>query len=127
MPLNADIGGQITPDNKYVCKDSKYLTEEQVRYIYNKVESGDIINTSILKQEIEQDWELSKLDNISGYIIPYRELIVNNAEKIDTVLWQMEQWSILGNVVKYIQYDKHPKNFHNLSISVVHKEKSKGK
>ena len=39
----------------------------------------------------------------------------------------MEQWSILGNVVKYIQYDKHPKNFHNLSISMVHKEKKKGK
>ena len=38
----------------------------------------------------------------------------------------MEQWSILGNVVKYIQYDKHPKNFHNLNISVVHKERSKG-
>ena len=39
----------------------------------------------------------------------------------------MEQWSTLGNVIKYMQYDKHPKNFHNLSISVVHKEKSKGK
>ena len=26
-----------------------------------------------------------------------------------------------------IQYDKHPKNFHNLDISTVHKEKSKGK
>ena len=36
-------------------------------------------------------------------INPYRELIVNNAEKIGTVLLQMEQWSILGNVVKYIQ------------------------
>ena len=39
----------------------------------------------------------------------------------------MEQWSILGNVVKYIQYDKDFKNFHNLNISAVHKEKSEGK
>ena len=38
----------------------------------------------------------------------------------------MDQWSILGNVVKYIQYDKHPKNFHNLNISAVKKERSKG-
>ena len=58
---------------------------------------------------------------------PYRKLIVNNAEKIDTVLSQMEQWSILGNVVKYIKYDNHPKNFHNQGISGVLKEKGKGK
>ena len=36
----------------------------------------------------------------------------------------MEQWSILGNVVKY---DKHPKTFYNLNISTVHKERNKGK
>ena len=75
---------------------------------------------------IEQYQELSKLDNTSGDFNPYRELTVNNAEKIDTCISQMEQWSILGNVIKYIQYDKHPKNFHNLNISTVHKESSKG-
>ena len=31
----------------------------------------------------------------------------------------MEQWSILSNTLNYIQYDKHPKNFHNLGISAV--------
>ena len=31
----------------------------------------------------------------------------------------MEQWSILSNTLNYIQYDKHPKNFHKLSISTV--------
>ena len=29
---------------------------------------------------------------------------------------QMEQWSVLSNIVNYIQYDRHPKNFHNLDI-----------
>ena len=24
---------------------------------------------------------------------------------------QMEQWSVLGNVLNYIQYDKHPRNY----------------
>ena len=120
MPLNANIGGQIKSD-KY--KENKYLTEEQARHIYRKVESGNIININTLKQEIEQDRELNRLDDTSGDINPYRELIVNNAEKIETVLSQMGQWSILSKVVNYIQYDKHPKNFHNLNIRTVNKEK----
>ena len=37
---------------------------------------------------------------------------------------QMEQWSILSNVLNYIQYDKHPKNYHNVSINAVNKYKS---
>ena len=31
----------------------------------------------------------------------------------------MEHWSILSNMLNYIQYDKHPKNFHNLGMSTV--------
>ena len=33
---------------------NKYLTEDQARPIYKKVELGDIINTSTIKQEIDQ-------------------------------------------------------------------------
>ena len=43
-----------------------------------------------MKQEIDQDWELNKLDDTSRDINPYRELIVNNTEKVQTVLSQME-------------------------------------
>ena len=50
---------------------------------------------------------------------PYKELIVNNAEKIEPLLAQMEQWSILSNTLNYIQYDKHPKSYHKLGISTV--------
>ena len=31
----------------------------------------------------------------------------------------MEQWSIPSNTLNYIQYDRHPKNFHSLNISTV--------
>ena len=31
----------------------------------------------------------------------------------------MEQWSILSNTLNYIQYEKHPRTFHNLGISAV--------
>ena len=44
-------------------------------------------------------------------------------KKTEPILTQMEQWSILSNVLNYIQYDKHPKNYHSLSISTVNKEK----
>ena len=49
------------------------------------------------------------MDDTSGDINPYKELIVNNAEKIEPILTQMEQWSILSNILNYIQYDKYPK------------------
>ena len=62
------------------------------------------------------------MDDTSRDMNPYRELIVNNTEKVETVPSQMEQWSILRTVINYIQYDKYPKNYHSLNISVVNKE-----
>ena len=58
---------------------------------------------------------------MSGETNPYRELIVNNAEKIEPLLAQMEQWSILSNTLNYIQYDRHLKNYHSLGIRAVNK------
>ena len=84
--------------------------------MYKKVESGCTTDTNTQKQEIEQEQELSRLDDASGDINPYRELIFNNAEKVETILSQMEQWPILNNVVNYGQYDKHPRNFHSIYI-----------
>ena len=48
-------------------------------------------------------------------------MIVNNAEKLEPLLAQKEQWSILSNMLNSIQYDRHPKNYHNLGISIVNK------
>ena len=66
---------------------------------------GNGINVEAIQQEIDQDRELDRLNDINGDINPYRELIVNNAEKIETVILQMEQWSILSNVVNCIMID----------------------
>ena len=54
-------------------------------------------------------------DNI-GDENPYKELIVNNVSRVDNVLTQIEQWSILSNVINYVQYSKYPKNFHSMTI-----------
>ena len=61
------------------------------------------------------------MDDTSRETNLYKELIVNNAEKIEPLLTQTEQWSILSNTINYIQYDRHPKNYHSLGISTVNK------
>ena len=39
----------------------------------------------------------------------------------------MEQWSILSNVINYVQYSKNPKNFHAMKIKPINYRKiSKG-
>ena len=31
----------------------------------------------------------------------------------------MEQWSILSNIVNYVQYDGHPRNYYDLDIKAI--------
>ena len=42
-----------------------------------------MINTDMIQQEIEQEKQLNKIDDRNGEINPYKELMVNNAEKIE--------------------------------------------
>ena len=37
----------------------------------------------------------------------------------------MEHWSILSNVVNYLQYDRNPKNFHELNVKALDKKNHK--
>ena len=121
MPLNTKIGGQT----RYIKdKEDKCLTNDQARHVYKKVESGSIIHVDTnIKQEIDQD--VDRIDDTSGEINPYHEIIVKNAERDNTILSQMEQWSILSNVVNYIQYDRHPKNYYTLDNRAVEQKSYK--
>ena len=76
-----------------------------------------------MKEEIDSDVELDRMDDNSGDENPYRELIVNNAGKIESMLSQMEQWSILSNVINYVQYCKNPRDFNTMSIKPTNKNK----
>ena len=51
------------------------------------------------------------MDDNSGDENPYKELIINNACKIENALPQMEQWSIFSNVINYLQYSKNSQTF----------------
>ena len=105
MPLNTNISGQSKPTKD---KETNCLIQGQAKHIYKKVESGSIINSDTIKQEMEHD--LNRLDNTSSDITSYHDIIVKNTKRHDTILSQMEQWSILSNIVNYIQYDRYPKN-----------------
>ena len=99
LPLDSRIGGQSRDSHPTV---GQYLTREQARHIYKKVETGKIINVNMVKHEIEQEEQLNQMDDDSGEVNPYRECVVNNAEKIEMQKSQMEQWSILSNSLKYV-------------------------
>ena len=116
LPLNTKIGGQIINNRPSI---GKFLTREQTQCVYKKTESGEITQT--IQQELEQERQLDRIDDTNGESNPYKELIVNNAEKLELLMTQMEQWSILSNVLNYIQYHKHLKTYHSLSINAVHK------
>ena len=117
LHLNSKIGGQV--NNRPSV--GQYLTREQAGYVYRKTKSGEVINMETLQQELEQERKLNEIDDTNGETNPYKELMVNNTEKIEPLMTQMEQWWILSNILNYIQYDKHPKNYHNLCINAVNK------
>ena len=100
MPLGSKLGGNSKKKevNKSDSRDKNCLTSRQADYVYKKVELGSLINKNTMKEGIDPDVELDRMDNNSGDKKPYRELIVNNAGKIESMLSQMEQWSILSNV-----------------------------
>ena len=95
MPLNTKIGGPV----KYIKdKETICLTNDQARHICKKVESEGIVNVGTIKQEIEED-KLGSNNMDEDEINPYHEITTNKTGKGNIVTTQMEQWSILSNVV----------------------------
>ena len=87
-----------------------------MNFAYKKVELGSLMNKNMIKEELDADVELERMDNNSGDENPYKELVVNNADQVNSALTQMEQWSILSNIINYVQYSKIPKNSHSMTI-----------
>ena len=100
--------------NSYRCSDC--LMHQQTDFIYKKVELGSLINKNMIKEELDPNIELDRMNDNSGDKNLYKELIINNACKIESALPQMEQWSNLSNVINYLQYSKNPKSVHSMTI-----------
>ena len=120
--LDSKICGQVGHDRPNA---GQFLTREQANYIYKKVETGEIINTDTIQQEIEQEEQLNKIDDTNREINPYQEWIVNNAERIDPLLTQMEQWLILNNILNYVQHIRYYTSNHTVDVKMVNKHKNK--
>ena len=121
LPLDSRIGGQ----NRDSPRVGQYLARDQTKYIYKKVETGEIINTDTIQQEIEQAKQLGRIDDTGGEANPYKELIVNNMEKIEPLMTQMEQWSILSNILNYVQHNRFNSMNHTLDAKAVNRHTSK--
>ena len=80
---------------------------DKARHINKRIESEGVVDVETIKQEIDQ--HVNKIDDTNSEINPCHKIIVNEAERDDAIISQMEQWSILSNVVNYIQYNRHPK------------------
>ena len=63
--------------------------------------------------------KLSKDNTDSEEVNPYQNIVINNRYKDNPSTSQMEQWSILSNVVNHAQYDGNPKNFHELNVKAL--------
>ena len=112
--MNTRIGGPV----KYVKdKEAMCLTKDQMRHVYKKVELEGIINVDTNKQEIEQD-KLHR-DNIDDEVNPYHNIIINNVDKKNMNTSQMEQWSILSNIVSSVWYDMNPKDCSELNVKAL--------
>ena len=75
-----------------------------------------MINKNTVKEELDTDAELDKMDNNNGDENPCRDLVVINADRVEMSYSPMEQWSILSNVINYVQHSRIPLNFHFVMI-----------
>ena len=76
------------------------MTPKQTNFIYKKVELGSLINKNTVKEKLDADVELDRMDNNNRDKNPYKDLVVNNADRVETSHSPMEQWSIHSNVIK---------------------------
>ena len=118
LPLDSKVDRQINHNTSSI---GQFLTREHASYVYKKVETGEEINADTIQQEMEQEEQLNKIHDMSGGTNLYQELTVNNAEKIEPLMTQMEQWSILSNILNYIQQDRHHAMNHTLNIKAMNK------
>ena len=97
MPLNKK-GGLI----KDVSLE-KYLTEDQTKYVYDKVELGDEIRVKRISQEIQNKMLPHKRLKEKEEINLYEKVLVSDINTLDKNKSQMEQWSILSNNIIYVR------------------------
>ena len=88
-------------DNK--CVLQKCLTEEQTKYVYDKVESGDELKVRKVSQDIQNKLLLPKQLKERKDINLYEKVFISDVNTMDKNKSQMEQWSILSDNIVYVR------------------------
>ena len=102
---------------KEVRNYDRYLTEDQVQFVYKKVNAGKEISTETIKQEMEQEKSIkTELDDSCDNT--YQKAILNEVTKKEKVSTQ-EDLSILSDHVKYVRYDDGLETFHKLNVNTL--------
>ena len=96
-PLNPKIG-ELINDNKPSI--GQYLTREQANFVYKKTESGKMVNTETLQQELEHERQLNKIDDTSGDTKSIQRNDSTQCKKDRTIV------STNGTVVNFEQHVK---------------------
>ena len=81
------------------------MTKDQARHIYKKVELDKIINIETIKQEIEENKVTRnrfKEEEDDTETNPYQMAILNKAFRNHMRTEQMINWSIINDLIKYI-------------------------
>ena len=89
--------------NKVVNKKGKYLTEDQTKFIYDKIESGDETKVRKVNQEAQKNNNpLNIKSKGKEEINLYEKVLVSDVNRLEMNMPQMNQWSMLGDNIKYL-------------------------
>ena len=97
LPLNKK-GGLITSVFSEKC-----LTEEQTKYVYDKVESGDEFKVRKVSQDIQNKLLLLKQLIERKDTNLYEKVFISDVNTMDKNKSQLEKWSILSDNIVYVR------------------------
>ena len=97
LPLNKK-GGLITNVFSQKC-----LTEEQTKYVYDKVELGDELRVRKVSQNIQIKLLPPKQLIERKDTNLYEKVLVSDVNTMDKNKSQIEQWSILSDNIVYVR------------------------
>ena len=81
----------------------KCLTEEQTKYVYDKVELGDELKVRKVSPDVQSKLLLPKQSKERKDINLYEKVLVSGINTMDKNKSQMEQWSILSDNIIYVR------------------------
>ena len=81
----------------------KCLTEEQAKYVYDKIESGDELQVGKTVLQFQSNLLLPRQEKEWKDINLYEKVLVSDINMMNKCKLQMEQWSILSDNVVYVR------------------------